>query len=241
MKNYLGLFVGLVISMGSVCAFAEEKAPAPEEKSSIVAEAQEFSKGFDEMSQRHFTMMMSNYNLIGVTETVRGDVSGAVKNCGEKNPDMKKDLLDRHKAFEDALVPAMDEARQNVDNMIVAQSYAKPKKIKDFFEKMDAERKERDKEIAKVPVASKEACEFLLKTMAENQETLVKLLRSTLVSLPQVVQGEMEMKEKEAAGKEPQPAEAAEEKKPEVKAEEKPESAAAEKAPEETPDASKAQ
>jgi hypothetical protein len=180
-------------------ANAEEPKGTYVEKSSFVLEAEEFSKNFDEMSKRHFTMILSNHNLTEVVKTVAGDVEKAIDKCGQDNPDMKKPLKELFKGWKSAIAPSMEGAQINIENMIEAQDYTTPKKIKDFLKAMDSERKAREKDIVKNPVSSKEACVHLEKTLGQSQEKMVKLLNSTLVSLPQVVQGETEKKAREDA------------------------------------------
>lgn len=176
---------------------AEDK---PEEKKNpVVAAAEEFTKGFSDVDRRHFNILYGNYNLVKVVETVKGDVALAVGKCGEANADMKQALDDRYAKWGDAIKPVMTEAEANINNMVFAQEYAKPKEIRKFFKLIDKARADKEKEVEKVPVTSKEACEYLLKTMDSTQENMIKLLRATLVSLPQAMQQEEEWEKKQKA------------------------------------------
>lgn len=195
------VLLGLALIVFAHGAQAEEKAakPAQPEKSPIAVAAEEFTKGFNEDSSRHFSIVYSNYNMIKVVETVENDVGLAVDKCGEVHADMKAPLQDRYKLWKDGIEPIVKQAEEHVNTMVLSQEYAKPSDIRDFFKKIDKERKAHDKDVKKVPVTSKEACEFLLKTMDSTQEQLTSLLQATLVSTPQAVQRALE--EEQAAQK----------------------------------------
>ena len=180
-------------------SFAEEKKEPP--KNDVLAAAEEFTKDLDERSKRHFTVLYGNYNLIKVVEDVRDSVDTAIDACGEANPDMKEDLDTRFKEWKAAIKPVLKEADGNVDNMVVAQDYAKPREIKKFFKLIDKARKQQGKEVEKIPVTSLEACESLLKRMDGTQANMVRLLQSTLVSLPRVIQAEDEKAKAEEEAK----------------------------------------
>ena len=189
--------------------FAEENKEPP--KNEVLAAAEEFSKDLDKRSKRHFTVLYSNYNLIKVVEAVRDSVDKAIDACGEANPDMKEGLDTRFKEWKTAVKPAMTEADNNVNNMLLAQEYAKPREIKKFFKLIDKARKQQEKEVEKVPVTTPEACEGLLKRMDGTQAQMVKLLQSTLVSLPRIIQAEDEKAKAEEEAKAKAEAEKAEE------------------------------
>lgn len=183
---------------------APEEKPAPkaerqpsQNKNAVVAAAEEFTQGFSDEDRRHFNVLYGNYNLVKIVETVQDDVGTAVKKCGEANADMKEPLDKRYDEWRAAIKPVMAEAEANLNNMVFAQDYAQPKKIRKFFKLIDDAREKRDAEVEKVPVTSKEACEYLLKTMDSTQQSMISLLRATLVSLPQIMQLEQERKNQE--------------------------------------------
>jgi len=179
--------LGLVPSF-SYAADAKKGSAVP--KNEILEAAQEFTEGFDEASQRHFGVLYGNYNMIKVVESVQESVEGAVEACGDKNPDLKVSLETRFDEWKKAVKPVIEDARANIQNMILAQDYSKPRNIKKFFRKIDKARKAKDKDVEKIPVTSLEGCEKLLKNMDATQPNMVKLLQATLISLPQVMQAE---------------------------------------------------
>ncbi len=146
---------------------------------------EDLSKQLEPEQMRHFYFVYNNYNLVNTVKTVRTDVSNAINACGENNPEMKGKLDSRFRQWADAIEPAMKEAEANINNMVFAQSYAPPKDIRHIFGLVDATRIETAAKLKKVPVTSAEACQFLLNKMNDTQESMLSLLRATLISYPQ--------------------------------------------------------
>ena len=201
MKNLvLGAVAWLLMFAGS-SVYAEEgkSEEKAEKKNEVLAAAEEFMAEMDDVSKRHFSVLYGNYNLIKVVETVRDDVEMAVEACGEANPDMEEPLETRFDAWKDAVKPVLKEADANVNNMILAQDYSKPRDIKKFLKKIDKARDEQDDQVKKVPVTSAEACQSLLEKMDETEANMVRLLKMTLVSLPMTMQADDEAARAKAA------------------------------------------
>lgn len=171
----------------SVHAADDEKVEKDEQFMSVHDRIKDLMKDFDELSEQHFYALYGSYNMIQVVEGVRGQVSGAVEKCIDANPDMKEALDTRYKEWDDALEPIVEDANANVDNMIAAQDYTKPRKIKKLLKYTDKMREEKSENLKKFPVTTPEACEYLRVKMDETQENLTALLQSTLVSLPQAM------------------------------------------------------
>lgn len=201
MNMKLAFFLTIFFFSIPLAHAAEEKKPLPQTpaKNRIVLAAEEFTKDFDEASARHFTIVYSNYNMIKVVETVRDDVEMAVDKCTSVNPEMKDVLKSRYTTWTESIKPVLKEAEQNINTMVLSQDYTEPGEIRNFFKKIDKERDAQNREVQKVPVTTKEACEFLLNTMDSTQNQLIELLQATLVSTPQAVQRALE--EEEAAQK----------------------------------------
>ncbi|MCC6598069.1 MAG: hypothetical protein IT559_04710 [Alphaproteobacteria bacterium] len=210
---FIGI-LGALLTAGSAQAADEKKAAEPvtqdapaaaQKKNPVIEAAADFTKDFSDVEKRHFGVLYGNYNLVKVVETVQKDVGLAANKCGDTNPDMKAALDKRYEEWNAAIKPVMGEAEGNINNMIYAQDYAKPKEIKKFFKFIDKTRADRDKEVEKIPVTSKEACEHLLKTMDSTQASMIQLLQATLISLPQIIQeqdaAEQKRQEEEAADK----------------------------------------
>jgi hypothetical protein len=158
--------------------------------------------------QKHFFMLYSNYNIIGTVKMVQGDVDHAVEACGKENPDLKDGMDARLKEWHGAIDPVIQEAEANVDNMVLAQEYTKPAQIQKVFKGLDKTRSLAGKQVEKVPVTTKDACEYLREKMSDTQVNFIRLLRSTLVTAPQLAVPPAEAKAEEKT--EEKPAESAE-------------------------------
>ena len=172
--------------------YAEEEAQRDEQFMSIHDRIKALTKDFDELSERHFYALYGSHNMIKVVEDVRMQVGDAVEKCVDVNPDMKEALESRYKDWDAALEPIMDDAEANVDNMIAAQDYTKPRDIRKLLKFVDETREGKNKDLEKFPITTPEACEYLRVKMDETQENLTKLLESTLVSLPQSMVSDIE-------------------------------------------------
>lgn len=143
------------------------------------------TEGLSEREQKHFYMIYTNYNLIATVDMVEGDVSKAVKECGKNNPDMKEAMDARFSEWQAALKPVMEEASANIDNMVAVQEYAKLAAIKKIFKALDKTRVKVNNQVEKIPVTTPEACDYLRNKMDETQESMLNILKSTLISFPQ--------------------------------------------------------
>jgi hypothetical protein len=156
-------------------------------------------KGLEEREQKHFYMMYSNYNLIATVEMVQGDVANAVKECGKNNPDMKEVMDTRFGDWKSALKPVLEEAHANVNNMLEAQEYAKTSEIKKIFKQLDKTRVKVNNQVEKIPVTTPEACDYLRNKMDETQDSMLSILKSTLVSFPQAFPEDDQEEQKDEA------------------------------------------
>lgn len=207
----LSVFVGAVMVLPSAvyaqdadgaqsdAAHAEDEAAVSvrERVKALVAD-------LSDAERTHFYAIYDSHNLIRVVKDVENSVGEGVDKCVQANPEMKADLRARYKDWKASIDVVLKEAKGNVDNMIAVQDYTKPREIRKVLKFVDKKRKEKQKEVKKVPVTSPEACEFLLNKMDETEENLTGLLRSTLVSVPQALQDAQDAEKaaaKEAAEK----------------------------------------
>lgn len=203
MTRFLVLFL-LALSVGfygAVDARAQDaatQAAEDEDVQSVRQRVQALIKPLDDPQRTHFYAIYDSHNLINVVKTVQGSVSQGVEKCVENNPDMKDALNARHKEWKNSINAVLKEAEGNVKNMIAVQDYTKPKDIRSILKFVDKTRKNKDKDVQKVPVTSPEACEYLLNKMDETEDNLTGLLRSTLVSLPQALQNAQDAEDNKA-------------------------------------------
>jgi hypothetical protein len=183
---------------------AAEKAELPPEAKAhqaaaekVFADIKAIAESLKPEEQKHFFMLYSNYNIIGTVKMVQGDVDHAVEACGKENPDLKEGMDVRLKEWHSAIDPVIEEAEANVDNMVLAQEYTKPAQIQKVFKGLDKTRTLAGKQVEKTPVTTKDACEYLQEKMSDTQANFIRLLRSTLVTAPQLATPPAEVKAEE--------------------------------------------
>jgi hypothetical protein len=164
------------------------KAPSESAKK-MYKSISKFAMNLDPPEMQHFYLTYNNYNLLKTVETVRGDVGKAVDACAKNNPDMADKLQSRYQKWSEALEPVYKESEGNLNNMIIAQEYAKPEQIQDIFKQVDETRDEAQSQFEKIPVTTPEACDYMLGKMDETEESMLSLLRATLISYPQSIPG----------------------------------------------------
>lgn len=152
----------------------------------------EVAENLSPAEKKHFYLIYNNYNLIGAVKMVEGDVGAAVKACGKANPDIAEKLDKRYAAWKGAIDPVIGEAEDNLNNMVIAQDYTPKAKIKSLFKAADDTRKATNDKIDKVPVTSPDACNYLHDKMDDTQKDLTRMLRETLISIPQSVPAPLE-------------------------------------------------
>lgn len=145
-------------------------------------------KDLDAINRRHFFLVYNNHNIITTVKTVQKDVTSAIQSCGKENPDMKDDLDARFATWNDAINTQLDEANGHIENMIIAQDYAQKSTIRNILKTADELREETASKVQKVPVVTEKACNHLLNKMDETQDTMVNLLKQTLVAMPQILE-----------------------------------------------------
>tara|TARA_B100001989_G_scaffold252619_1_gene235353 strand:+ start:870 stop:1502 length:633 start_codon:yes stop_codon:yes gene_type:complete len=147
----------------------------------------EIGKGLGQKEMAHFYVIYSSYAVINMVEDVKVDVANAVQACSENNPDMESKIKKRYEEWEKALSESMDKARDNVQNMEVAQNYIPRSELKELNGLVKATRNETAIKFEKVPVSTPEACEFMLTKMDDTQTTMVTLLDKTISNFPELL------------------------------------------------------
>ncbi len=154
--------------------------PAPKMRAAI----KKVSEGLAADKMQHFAAVYNNYNMVNTVKMVRGDVSNAIKSCGENNADMKEELDGRFAKWDEAVNPVIADAEANVNNMVLAQDYVKKEDFQNIFKLIDETRDYTTKKYKKEPVTTKESCGYLLGKMDETQTAMVSLLRAGMMSHP---------------------------------------------------------
>jgi len=145
-------------------------------------------EGLTEKQRRHFGIIYYNHNMIATVETVMEDVGNAANACSQANPELKDKITSRFDDWKKDVNAKLDEAHNLTKSMIFAQDYATADEMKDALAAADTMRAHSKTIYEKVPVTSKDACEYLYEKMAETKDNMLSLLSSTLISVPQEMQ-----------------------------------------------------
>ncbi|PZQ45898.1 MAG: hypothetical protein DI551_06130 [Micavibrio aeruginosavorus] len=128
-----------------------------------------------------FFILRNKYSMIRVTRVVERDIGAAVESCGDKNADIKAKMDARYKQWKNAVDPILDTAKKQLDKDLASQKIVDPKKAKNVLDLNDEAYVYSEKQITKMPVSTKEACENLLMSMDHTEDNMVTLLQQTLL------------------------------------------------------------
>lgn len=137
---------------------------------------------------QHFFVIYTNFTVYSMVHAVREDIQNAVTQCSANNPEMESKLVDRFDLWDSSVSATMEEARDNIDNLTLAQNYLPKSEFDTIFSMLIEVRSADDSQFEAIPVTTPEACEFMLSKMDETQESMNQLLQFTLVSYPSLMQ-----------------------------------------------------
>jgi len=137
---------------------------------------------------QHFAVLYSNYTIYSMVDAVRTDVENASNACAENNKDMATAVLDRFARWDGNVSSTMKDAYANIEAMALAQTYMPQSEVKTFFGLISATRQENSSRFETVPVTTPEACEFMMSKMDETEDSMIHMLRATMISFPTVLQ-----------------------------------------------------
>ncbi len=138
--------------------------------------------------QVHFQFTYAVANILNTIDVVREDVTEAVGKCAENNPEIAKEITLRFDEWKKTIDPVTDEARQNLENMILVQDYAPPEAVRRVLDRFAEAKQQDENQITKIPVTTPEACRYLLSQMDETETTLNVMVRTVLMQYPQMLQ-----------------------------------------------------
>lgn len=176
-------------TLTSAASFAQDtrllrSEEATEDAKELADKIQELTSNLSDENKQHFFTIYQSHNVIGAVKTVRSSVDKGVESCADNNPKLADDITARFDAWENAINPIIKDAEAQVENMVIAQNYAKPARITSFLRDVDKVRAKNNNSIEKVPVTTEKACESLLTSMDNTQAELSKMLRELLISIP---------------------------------------------------------
>ena len=186
-----------LVSSGSFVVAQEEESEKPASSADDLAAAQVDAlqgKVSDTMSSleiedmTHFTVLYSNYTVYSMVKAVRDDVEGAIQACAENNKDMESSLFDRFGKWDKVVGDSMVEAHDNIQNLALAHTYMPQSELKTLFGLIAATREKDSSRFETTPVTTPEACDFMMSKMDETEDSMVHMLRATLISFPALLQ-----------------------------------------------------
>lgn len=181
--------LAFTVSVVSASAQDAETVPSDPKQSAAFSRlekrSQELLASLGGPELKHLYHIREAFGSTRAVRIVRRDVQNAVKACGGENPDMKAQMDERFAAWTAAIDPVVKEKDREIDAAINAQSYLKPKEIKDYLKMIEKAADEANNAIRKIPVTTPDACESLLKSMDRTQETVTELVGAVeLVAWP---------------------------------------------------------
>lgn len=170
-------FVSLAMSSGfSTCVAAEESAQVMYEKA-----MGEMVGSMDASHKDEFMQFMASYSSYNAVRHVRDSVMTGIQSCGLQNPDLKEALDTEFVDWNGKISDALKKARLVLDNTVKVQRFAPVSDVRGFMSKADAASEAQEKKLneIEIPVSDKEACLYLLDSMSDTEETLLKLMGET--------------------------------------------------------------
>ncbi len=140
------------------------------------ARTDELTRTLGEAELKNLFYIRETFGTVRAVTVVQRDVGAAVKSCGKANPDMKEAMDARFKEWSDSVGPVVKDREAMMDKAITAQTYMKPKEIRDYLKLIQQTAEFADKSIEKNYATAKEDCESLLKSMDRTQEVVTELL-----------------------------------------------------------------
>jgi hypothetical protein len=143
-------------------------------------------EGLSDKQLRQYRAIRSAHGLIRSVENVRSTIDRAVKACAENNPDMADDLEDRFIKWKRAIRPHLNAAKDKRDDMVVLQSFAEPRRVREHLATFDRAVAYKEGMFETKPVSDAESCKEMMDKMQSTQGRLIKLLKERLALYDQL-------------------------------------------------------
>ena len=188
--------VGVLVGLFAFPVQAEEK-KIPEETpiTKWITAENSLLDSLPNQNKEVFFVLRNKHSVIRSIGIVQRDIKDAVKACGKENKDLKKPMRDRFKDWENAVLPILKEAKKFLEIELKEQEAFHITDYRHVMKLNDKAYKFSESKIQKTPVTTKEACENLLSSMDETEDTLVNLLQDILLP-EEVVRKRVEQAEK---------------------------------------------
>lgn len=128
-----------------------------------------------------YFILRNKYGVIRAVRIVKRDVGEAVQKCGLANPDIQDKMTARFKDWTNNVDPILKTAEAYLEQEIKAQTVVEDDVFEDMLEMNDEAFEYQESLIEKEPVTSLEACERLLKSMDDTENTMLQLMQEVLL------------------------------------------------------------
>lgn len=185
-------FFAATLIIGSLSAFAADensKIPPPIDpaKMELMAKANPYIPKLDKKSREigakltrqqldHLYHLREGFGTLRAVSMVRRDVGNAVKACAKANPEIRDGIQKQFSDWTNAVDPIVTEKEHAIDVAVDAQTYAKPKDIRDYLKLIEQTADYANRNIDKEIVTTPEACNKLSTSMDKTQDVVSKLL-----------------------------------------------------------------
>jgi hypothetical protein len=191
LKSLLIAFFSITITIAAVPAAAVAADKAVQEKkaedhtalktdnpylSKFEQKSKQFATELGGEELKHLYHIRESFGAIQAIKIVRRDVSSAVKACGKANPDLKASMNERFSSWTATVDPAVKTKEAEIESAILAQTYTKPKEIKDYLKLIEQTADYANRQIDKRIVTTPEACNGLLQSMDKTERVVTDLV-----------------------------------------------------------------
>ncbi|MBI1300752.1 MAG: hypothetical protein GC137_03745, partial [Alphaproteobacteria bacterium] len=101
----------------------QEESPVQKQEDALQDRMSTLLQNLSQEEAGHFMILYTNYNVFSMVNAVQNDLKEAVQGCVENNKDMEQELVTRYDKWKENVGTTLSEAKANIDNMKLAQSY----------------------------------------------------------------------------------------------------------------------
>ena len=129
-------------------------------------------------SQR-LVALRNGFGMVRAVEIVKTDITATVKLCDAANPSMKGDLDSRLAAWQNKVMPVVNDQEKRLQSSINKTNFSRPDDVRAFLDQLDKTavyaKEQQDKSLTRI--TTPDACKSLAQSMDENGGKLVESLQ----------------------------------------------------------------
>ena len=139
--------------------------------------------GLEKYQAQYIYKIRQEFGVIRSVQVVKSDIGDAVKSCKEENPSIEEKITSRFESWNSEIISKLASADAALKEAIQRQSFRPTVRVNMLLDHVQAAFEERDSQLQKVPVTTLEACENLLKSLDNTEESLKTLIDETTKKL----------------------------------------------------------